>query len=95
MFAEHWCQVVQLCIHPFKHLVQRIATPPSVNDTAVQQNVVEDKPFFTLQRNNIHIGSTLLEGTFGSIFHATLQIPGMPLKDVIVKTVKSNYIIYF
>ena len=66
-----------------------------MNDTAVQQNAVEDKPSFTLQRNNIHIGSTLLEGTFGSIFHATLQIPGMPLNDVIVKTVKSNYVIYF
>lgn len=64
-----------------------------VNDPAAHQIAVEDKPSFCLQRNNIHIGSTLLEGTFGSIFHATLQIPGMPLKDVIVKTVKSNNLI--
>lgn len=61
-----------------------------VNDPAAHQINVEEKPSFRLQRNHIHIGSTLLEGTFGSIFHATLQIPGMPLKDVIVKTVKST-----
>ncbi|KAI9554138.1 hypothetical protein GHT06_019410 [Daphnia sinensis] len=61
-----------------------------VNDPAAHQIVVEDKTSFRLQRNNIHIGSTLLEGTFGSIFHATLQIPCQPLKDVIVKTVKHN-----
>lgn len=61
-----------------------------VSDPAAHQIVVEDKTSFRLQRNNIHIGSTLLEGTFGSIFHATLQIPCQPLKDVIVKTVKRN-----
>jgi len=61
-----------------------------VNDPAAHQIVAEDKPSFRLQRNNIIIGKTLLEGTFGSIFHATLQIPGIPLKDVIVKTVKSK-----
>jgi hypothetical protein len=60
-----------------------------VNDPAAHQIVAEDKPSFRLQRNNIIIGKTLLEGTFGSIFHATLQIPGIPLQDVIVKTVKS------
>ncbi|XP_046452287.1 tyrosine-protein kinase RYK-like isoform X2 [Daphnia pulex] len=61
-----------------------------VNDPAAHQIVAEDKPSFRLQRNNIIIGKTLLEGTFGSIFHATLQIPGIPLQDVIVKTVKNN-----
>lgn len=63
-----------------------------VNDPAahqIQTAAVEEKPTFRLQRMHIHIGSTLLEGTFGSIFHATLQIPGMPMKDVVVKTVKS------
>lgn len=70
-----------------------------VNDPAAHQINVEEKPSFRLQRNHIHIGSTLLEGTFGSIFHATLQIPGMPMKDVIVKTVKSirpctNFFLY-
>ncbi|EFX86645.1 hypothetical protein DAPPUDRAFT_307904 [Daphnia pulex] len=58
--------------------------------SSAHQIVAEDKPSFRLQRNNIIIGKTLLEGTFGSIFHATLQIPGIPLKDVIVKTVKNN-----
>jgi len=61
-----------------------------VNDPGAHQIIAEEKPSFRIQRNNIVIGKTLLEGTFGSIFHATLHTPGIPLKDVIVKTVKSK-----
>ena len=32
----------------------------------------------------------MMEGTFGSIFHANLHLPGLPAKEVVVKTVKSN-----
>ena len=32
----------------------------------------------------------MMEGTFGSIFHANLHLSGLSVKEVVVKTVKSN-----
>lgn len=63
-----------------------------VSDTVTNQlTEVAEKPSLELPRNSITIGSVFMEGTFGSIFHAKIEQPGIS-RDVIVKTVKSNLV---
>ena len=58
---------------------------------SVQPLKTEEKHSFELQRNHIMLAGVVeLEGTFGCVYHGTLQIPGMPGKEIIVKTVKSK-----
>lgn len=64
-----------------------VSEPASHQITSI---VEETKPSFYLPRSSIVIESTMMEGTFGSIFHANLLLPGLSVKEVVVKTVKSN-----
>ncbi len=62
-----------------------------VSETVTHQfTEVVEKPSLELPRNSITIGSVFMEGTFGSIFHAKMEQPGIS-RDVIVKTVKSTF----
>lgn len=68
-----------------------------VSDTSAHQITMEaEKPSFHISRNSITLGNTLMEGTFGCILNATMHKAGTPLRDVVVKTVKSiNEFFYY
>jgi len=66
-----------------------IATLIISNSAPAESSSESSKPFH-LQRNNINLGSILLEGTFGSNYNATLSLPGNTHMDVVIKTVKDN-----
>jgi len=66
-----------------------IATLIMTNTTPAEPSSETNKPFH-LQRNNINLGTLLLEGTFGSNYNATLSLPGDAYMEVVVKTVKDN-----
>lgn len=59
-----------------------------INNAARAETSPESNRPFHLQRNNINLGSILLEGTFGSNYNATLSLPGDTYMEVVIKTVK-------
>lgn len=64
-----------------------------INDSAHHLKL-EEKHSFELQRSHIILtGGVELEGTFGCVYHGTLQIPGLPSKEIVVKTAKSIFLI--
>lgn len=69
-----------------------IATLIMTNTTPAEPSSETNKPFH-LQRNNINLGTLLLEGTFGSNYNATLSLPGDAYMEVVVKTVKGDLLL--
>jgi len=61
-----------------------------INNTVPAEPILESSKPFQLLRNNITLGSILLEGTFGSNYTAILHLPGDARMEVVIKTVKDN-----
>ena len=59
-----------------------------INNTVPAEPILESSKPFQLLRNNITLGSILLEGTFGSNYTAILHLPGDARMEVVIKTVK-------